>query len=135
METININHWAVIVAAVSTFILGGLWWSPLMFEKAWKRENNFTDEFLKKGNMPKIFGLSFIFTLIMSYNLAFFLNDTKIDAGMGALYGFLTGFGWVAMAIFVLGMFERKSWTLMLINGVYMIVSFTIMGLIIGAWK
>jgi hypothetical protein len=71
----------------------------------------------------------------MSYNLAFFLGDPKIDAGMGALYGFLTGFGWVAMGIFILGLFERKNWKYMLINGMYMIVSFTIMGFILGAWR
>ncbi|HNR05945.1 MAG TPA: DUF1761 domain-containing protein [Saprospiraceae bacterium] len=135
MEPIQINHLAVLVAALSTFLLGGLWWSPVLFEKAWKEENRFTDEMLRQGNMAKIFGLAFVFSLIMSYNLAYFLGDPGIKAGTGALYGFFTGFGWVSMAIFIIGLFERKSWRYMLINGGYMVVAFTIMGLILGAWK
>lgn len=135
MESVQINHLAVLVAALSTFLLGGLWWSPVLFEKAWKQENQFTDEMLKQGNMAKIFGLAFVFSLIMAYNLAFFLGDPEIKAGTGALYGFFTGFGWVAMAIFIIGLFERKSWRYLRINGGYMVVAFTIMGLILGVWK
>ena len=85
--------------------------------------------------MAKIFGLSFVFLLVMSYNLAFFVGAPEIKAGMGAMYGFLTGFGWVAMGIFVLGLFERKTWRYMFINAGYMVVSFTMMGAILGAWK
>lgn len=135
MANIHINHPAVITAAVSTFLLGGLWWSPMLFEKAWKEECGFTDEFLKKGNMAKIFGLSFVFSLVMAYNLAFFVGTPDVNAMMGAVYGFLTGFGWVAMGIFILGLFERRTWRYMLINAGFMMVSFTIMGLILGAWK
>jgi hypothetical protein len=135
MDFANLNHAAVVLAAVSTFVLGAIWWSPLMFEKRWKAENNFSDEFLKKGSMARIFTLSFLFTMVMAYNLALFLNAPVVGATKGAWYGFLTGFGWVAMAIFILGLFERRSWKLMFINGVYMAVSFALMGMIIGGWR
>lgn len=135
MENISINHLAVIAAALSTFLLGGLWYSPMLFGKAWQRENNLSDDELKKANRVKIFGLSFIFSVIMAYNLAFFISGPSVGAGTGALYGLLTGLGWVALGMFITGLFELKSWTYMLINGGYMSVSFTIMGLIIGVWK
>lgn len=131
----SINHFAVFTAALSTFLVGGLWYSPILFGKAWQRENDLTDEDLAKGSMAKIYGLSFLFALLMAYNLAFFLNDISIDSKMGLLYGFLTGFGWVAMAMFMVGQFERKSTRYMLINAGYMVVAFTLMGLILGAWK
>ncbi len=131
----SVNHLAVIIAALSTFLIGGLWYSPVLFGKAWQRENGLSDTDLQQGNMATIFGLSFLFSLLMAYNLAFFLNDPSIDLSMGTLYGFLTGFGWVAMALFIIGLFERKSWKYMLINGGYMIVAFTVMGAILGAWK
>ena len=57
MEGLNI--WAVIVAALSTFLIGGLWYSPAVLGKAWMRENGFTEESLKGANMAKIFGLAF----------------------------------------------------------------------------
>jgi hypothetical protein len=64
-----------------------------------------------------------------------FLNDPSIDMKMGALYGFLTGFGWVALALAVNRLYERKSWKYMVISGAYWTVVFTLMGLILGVWK
>ena len=56
----EINWIAVVVAAVACFLLGGLWYSPVLFGKAWQREAGLTDEQLKNGNMVKIFGLSLV---------------------------------------------------------------------------
>ena len=53
----EINWIAVVVAAVGSFLLGGLWYSPAMFGKVWQREAGLTDEQLKNGNMVRIFGL------------------------------------------------------------------------------
>ena len=43
MDYSTINYFAVLAAAVSTFVLGGLWYSPMLFGKAWMRANNFTE--------------------------------------------------------------------------------------------
>ena len=45
-----VNILAVLIAAVSSFLLGGLWYSPALFGKAWQREVGLTDEQLAKGN-------------------------------------------------------------------------------------
>jgi hypothetical protein len=131
----HLNWLAVMAAAVSTFALGGLWYSPALFGRAWMSVNNLTDADLAKGNMVKIFGLSFIFAVVMAANLAAFLADAKTTAVWGATAGFLAGFGWVALGIATIALFERRSWKYMLINGGYVTVSFVIMGLIIGAWR
>jgi hypothetical protein len=132
MDISTLNWFAVIVAALSNFLIGGLWYSPLLFGKIWMKENNFSDDDLKKGNMPKILGLTFLFSIVMAFNLAMFLNDANTTATWGAIAGFLAGFGWVAMAIFINGQFERRSARYMLIHGGYFTISFIIMGLIIG---
>ena len=134
MPNIQINHFAVIAAALSTFLIGGLWYSVL-FAGTWQRASHIPDDEIKNANMVRIFGLSFLFSLVMAYNLAFFLGGASIGAAMGALYGLLTGLGWVTMGVFIIGLFERRSWTYLLIHGGYMSVAFTVMGLIIGAWK
>ena len=135
MDMSAINWLAVLVAALSTFLLGGLWYSPVLFGKAWMKENGFTDDDMKKGNMGMIFGLSFMWSLVMAANLAMFLNDSKTGTAWGATAGFLAGFGWVAMSIFIIGLFERRSLRYLLINAGYMTVSFVVMGLILGAWR
>ncbi len=69
MDISTLNWFAVIVAALSNFLIGGLWYSPILFGKVWMKENNFSDDDLKNGNMPKIFGLTFLFSIVMAFNL------------------------------------------------------------------
>src|SRR3990170_4401148 len=132
MEGLNI--WAVLVAALSTFLIGGLWYSPVVFGKVWMRENGFTEQTLQTGNMARIFGLAFFLALIAAINLAMFLGPENRPV-MGALWGFAAGFGWVATFIGTHYLFERKSFTLFLINAGYSIVALTVMGVILAAWK
>lgn len=127
----NLNWLAIIAAALSTFLIGGIWYA--IFKNSWMIANNFTESDLNKRNMPKVFLLSFLFSMIMSVNLAMFIG--KEDLIFGTIAGFMTGFGWVTFAIAIIALFENKSMKYVLINGGYMIVSYTIMGLILGAWK
>jgi len=128
----ELNYLAILLAALSTFLLGGLWYSPAAFGKAWMKENGFTEEDLKKGSMLKIFGLAFVLALISAINLAMFLGPEK-EVSMGAAYGFAAGFGWVATFVGTHYLFERKSFKLFLINAGYSVVALTIMGVIIVA--
>lgn len=129
----EINYLAVGVAAISSFFIGGLWYSPLLFQKQWMKENGFSEEDLKSGNMLVIFLTSLLCSLIISINLAAFLGpDASISWGAGA--GALAGFGWVAMGYAVTYSFERKSIRLWLINAGYHVLSFTLMGTILTAW-
>lgn len=130
----QLNYFAILVSALSTFLIGGIWYSPALFGKAWMIENGFTEESLKGSNMVKIFGLSFILGLVAAINLAFFIGEESRPL-IGALWGFLAGFGWVATFIGTHYLFERRSFRLFLINAGYSIVALTIMGLILAAWK
>jgi hypothetical protein len=131
---VHINHLAVIAAALSSFVIGGLWYSPLLFHRAWMRVNGLTEKDLKSGT-AKIFGLSLLLSIIMSYNLAAFLATPDTTVLWGATAGALAGIGWVALSIGVLGLFERRSLTYVLINGGYFALSFVVMGTILGAWR
>ncbi len=131
---VQLNYLALLVAALSTFLLGGLWYSPAVFGKAWMRENGFKEEDMKGANMVKIFGLAFLLAVISAVNLAMFMGPEN-DPTMGALWGFLAGAGWVATFVGTHYLFERKSFTLFLINAGYSVVALTIMGIIIAAWK
>lgn len=128
----NLNWLAVIVAALSTFLIGGLWYSPLLFENGWLNANSFTQDDLKSRNMPLVFGLSFLLSFIMALNLAMFIGQEDLSFGITA--GFLAGFGWVSLAIGIIALFEKRPLKYVLINGGYMVVAFTVMGAILGAW-
>jgi len=128
------NWIAVAVAGISAFVLGGVWYSPALFGKAWMKENNLTEAQVKAGNKGKIFGWALILTLVMSANLAMYLNDPKINFQLGLLYGFLAGL-WVFCGIAIVGLFELKTGRYILINGGYCFLALGLMGAILGAWR
>ena len=131
-ETLSHLNWlAILVAAGSAFLIGGIWY--FVFEKQWMAVNNFTRELLLQRKLPYVFSLSFLFSFIMAFNLAMFLG-TKADVHFGLLAGFLAGFGWVFFSIGIISVFEKRSFKYTLINGGYMVVAFTVMGAILGAW-
>lgn len=130
----NINYLAVIAAALASMAIGAVWYSPLLFVKTWMKENGFTPENLKHRSpfTPMIF--SFILTNIMAFVLALFLAGPS-DVAWGMIAGGLAGVGWVSLSLGVIYLFEGKSLKLWLINGGYCMLSFIVMGAIIGGWK
>ena len=144
MDMGTINWLAVLVAGISSFVVGGIWYSPGLFGKAWMKDSDLTAEDIKKGNKGKIFGWTFIFSLLMAVNLGMFLSDPpstcpadcapKVDITWGAMAGFLAGI-WTFCAIAIHSLFELKPWRLILINGFYSVVALTLMGAIIGVWR
>jgi len=133
MNMQTLNPWAILAAAVSAFLVGGLWYSPVMFGALWKRANRFSED--PPPASGKIFAVSLVLSLIMAFNLAMFLNDAKTTLAWGATAGFLAGFGWVAMGIGVVSLFERRPWSYVFVNGGYLTVALVLMGAILGGWR
>ena len=129
----EVNYVAVALAALSAFLLGGLWYSPALFANRWMRLTGQSEETLKGGTMALIFGGAFVLNLIAAYVLAMFLGD--LPWRYGALYGLAIGLCWVATSLGVNYLFERRPLGLWLINAGYFILQFTAMGAIIGAFN
>lgn len=128
-----INWLAAIAAAVASFVLGGLWYSPALFGKAWMAETGLTEEELKKGNPAVTYGVSFLLCLMASVVFAMFLGPNPA-MGLAVGAGASAGFCWVAASFGVNYLFERKSLKLWFINGSYHTVQFTLFGVILGLW-
>lgn len=135
MQNLYINHLAVVICALANLALGALWYSPILFYRAWLSEAKLSEEQLETSNSAKIYGLAFLFALLISYNLAFFLGDSQTTATRGATAGFLAGFGFSALIFAIIALFERRSWRYMLINGGYITAYFTLIGFILGLWR
>lgn len=160
----EMNFYAVLVAAITTLVVGSVWYSPLLFGKAWMKETGLTEEDLKKGSMLKIFGLTFIFSVMFAMILQMLCVHQFGPLGMiggpdyietanpsyaafmadygtafrtfehGALHGFISGLFLALPMIAINGLFERKSWKYILIHTGYWTVSMTIMGAIVCGW-
>lgn len=132
METVAINWLAVIVAAISAFGVGGIWYGPL-FRTAWMDAFNLSEEHLAKRNMPMVFGLSLLLSLIAAANLEAFIG-AEATLTFGIFAGFAAGLGWVAVFLGIIYLFEMRSIKGYLINAGYCVIALTVMGAILGAW-
>jgi uncharacterized protein DUF1761 len=138
MDFPAVNYLAVLLAAVSAFLLGGLWYSPALFAKQWMAYTGHGDcegegegEAAKKGNTGLIFGGAFLLSLIAAYVFAIFLGR-EMGAQHGAIAGFAAGLFWVATSFGISYLFEQRPLGLWLINGGYHTLQFTLYGLVLG---
>ena len=72
----SINPGAVLAAALSSFLLGGLWYSKILFGNIWMREAGYDES---GGHHPaRVFGVGFVFSLIGAYVFARFLGPAPV---------------------------------------------------------
>jgi hypothetical protein len=128
----QINYLAVIAAAVSAFLLGGLWYS-MLFGKAWMAASGVTEAQAPEGHGAKVFGIAFIWALLGAFVFAMFLGPAPAF-GFATAAGFAAGLFWVAGSFAINYQFERRPAKLLLINGGYHTVQYTLYGAILGLW-
>jgi hypothetical protein len=128
----DVNWLAVLLCGVGSLVLGGVWYAPPVFGRAWQRLAGISDEALAGGSMAMIFGLAFLLSLVAAAVFAMFLGRgfglvPAVAAGASA------GLCWVAASYGINYLFERRPFGLWAINGGYHTVQFTLFGLILGA--
>lgn len=134
MDALHFNFAAIFVAALMSFAIGGLWYSPLLFARPWMKEAGLTEEQTRAAPMGRVFGLAAIASLVMAFNLAAFIGP-KASLTFGLFAGAAAAIGWVAMSLGVIYLFEQRSLKLWLINSGYQVIAYTLMGGLIGVWK
>jgi hypothetical protein len=137
----HINLLAVFVAALSTMVVGFLWYSPLLFAKAWMREMGYDPndktrmEEMKKSAGPA-YGGSFVASLVSAFTLALILHGLRADdLHFGLMAGFHVWLGFVATVQFTGALFAKQSMKLFAINTGYQLVCYLLMGAILAAWR
>ena len=134
MDLSKLNYLAILAAAASAFVIGGVWYSPILFGNAWMKAAGLSESEARTRNMGVVFGVSFLLSLIVSFNLAAFLAGPP-NLSWGITAGALAGIGWVATAMGITYLFEARPPKLFLVNAGYHAVTFMIMGGILGVWK
>ena len=128
----QISWIGVVVAAVSSFAVGAVWYSPALFAGVWQRESRVIIDAQTPGpSMVSILVPAFVLQLLAAMAFALFLG-VRPGLVFGAGAGFAAGLFWVAGAFGVNYLFERRSLKLWLINGGYNVVTYTLLGAILG---
>ncbi len=141
MHLHSLNLLAVLVAAISTMVVGFLWYSPLLFAKPWMREMGYdpTDkarmEEMKKSAGPA-YGGSFLASLVSAFVLSLFLHWLRAESlHVGLMVGFHVWLGFVATVQLTGVLFMKQSMKLFGINTGYQLVCYLVMAAILVAWK
>jgi len=137
----SLNWLAVLVAAISTMVVGFLWYSPLLFAKPWMREMGYdpndkakTDE-MKKTAGPAYAG-SMAASLLSAFTLALILHGLRAeDLHFGIMASFHIWLGFVATVQFTGALFMKQSMKLFAINTGYQLVCYLVMGTILTVWR
>jgi len=141
MHMHSLNWVAILVAAISTMVVGFLWYSPLLFAKPWMREMGYdpndkakTEEIKKSAG--KAYGGSFVASLISAFTLALILHGLRAeDWHFGIMASFHIWLGFVATVQFTGALFMKQSMKLFGINTGYQLVCYLVMGVILTLWK
>jgi hypothetical protein len=127
----DINILAVVVAAASSFLLGGLWYSPMLFLNPWNKGMGRTEK--DDGHPAKVFGLSFIFALASAFVFAMLLGPAPV-LSEAVKAGAVVGVGFVGLSFGINYQFANRPLSTLFIDGGYHTAQFLLYGLILGAW-
>jgi hypothetical protein len=125
----NANLLAVFVAAAAGFLVGGIWYGPL-FGKIWQRENDLSDDDIKNANMLRIYGTTFLFSVLSAVFLGHLLAHFNADLTRTMMISTGIAIGFIAPAIGTNYLFSRKSGTLFFIDAGYWVAFYAAMGLV-----
>jgi uncharacterized protein DUF1761 len=146
MQLPQVNYLAVLVAGIVIFLLGGLWYSPLLFAKRWTALQGRTEEQMRAqaaaANMPLMYLSAFICGLIIAWAMAVlgncFMPPSAISVGDWVMRGIKLGafawFGFVLPTSYATALFSMKPKQLWLIDAGYNLVAFVLAGIILMAW-
>jgi len=138
-----VNYLAILVAAIVIFILGGLWYSNILFARKWIALQGRTEEQMKaqaaSANMPLMyfsaFVCAFLIAWVMAHLIAHMAAVTEVTAGHGALFGVICWLGFAAPTSYATALFSGKPRQLWLIDTTYNLVSFVLAGIILAVWR
>ena len=140
MEFMGVNLWSVLAAAVSSMILGFLWYSPLLFAKPWTLAMGYDPndkakmEEMRKG-AGKLYGITFIASLISAFVLGKIIEITTVNSvPYGMKIGFAVWLGFVTTVQLTSTLFKKRPIKLYLIDTGYQLVCYLAMGAILAKW-
>ena len=127
----DVNWLAIVLAAACGFIVGGIWYGPVMGKK-WMGAVGLTEDQIKEGNMGLIYGGAFAFSLLASWTLAhtFASYGTDLSITAKVMTGFGVAIGFIIPALGTNYLFSQKGKMLFFIDAGYWMLFYTVMGLV-----
>jgi uncharacterized protein DUF1761 len=153
----EMNYLILLVAALIPMLIGFIWYNPKTFGNAWMKAADMTEDKINSGKMGVIFGVSYIFSILIASALMGFVihqmgvfslvggNAELLQTGTaaafmaeygnefrtfkhGLLHGVIAGFTIALPILGINALFERKGFKYIAVNAGYWIVTLGLMG-------
>jgi hypothetical protein len=131
----HMNHWAILVSALILWVLGAIWYSPLLFARPWMASVGVVPGHPQKGFAAGAIA-SFLGDLVVAFVLLHFVQWSRaVTFATGAFVGLLCWVGLIAATGIPQGIYERRPFKLFAINGGYWLVGLLIVGGLLAVWR
>jgi hypothetical protein len=136
---VEVNELAVLLAAISSMVVGSIWYLPGVFGNSWmKMTKSKMGKGASGGKMAWMYGSVFVASLFTAYILAhviylsnrFFGHSYLVDSISTAAWMWI---GFVAARFYVHDTFEERRKMLTILNAGHELVTLLVMAIIIGA--
>src|ERR1041385_4051492 len=128
----------VFAAAIVAWLIGALWYSPVMFAKSWVAAHGYTEEQLKSMQVMqgKVIALTLAAMLGIAAVLQIFLNPLGADSLRdGMMWAFHAWLGFALPLGFIAHLYAQKKWAAWFIDAGYQLVYLLAMGAILAGWR
>jgi hypothetical protein len=131
---VNVNITAILLAAIANIIIAAVWYA-VIFGRVWHKLTGIKEIKISGTNIAMVLTGSLIMSFVLYHSIAFgnaYVNMQGIEGGlMGGLFGWL---GYIAPVTLIAKIYERRSWTLWLLDTGFWLVSLLVMGMILSFW-
>jgi hypothetical protein len=135
-ESYKINYLAVLASIIWLFVLGFLWYGPILGEPWMKLVGLTMAEVEANPPGASIWIANIIGSGVPVLIMAFFFSKMNVQSAMtGLIYGLLIGFCFNLMPTIVNGLFAKSPYGLAWITGGFQTVGWGVTGLILGGWR
>jgi hypothetical protein len=135
MHHLHFNHLAILASAVMQWLLGAIWYSPVLFAKPWSAMVGVTRDAAKKNAMIVGMIASFVGSLVLSFILAHIILWSGAEsAEWGALIGFIAWAGFMAAPLSASYIYEGRPFKLFAINTGCWLVALLLSGGLLAVW-
>jgi hypothetical protein len=134
MREVSLHLPAILTAAVARFVVGALWYSPVLFLQPWMRFAGITMEQVR-SRMPRGVPLDLLGSILAAFGMAYLVGYSGAQGVDGGLsIAFLVWLGFVAPSTIAPVIYEGKPLGVWLLNNGSHLISFMAMGAILAAW-
>jgi Protein of unknown function (DUF1761) len=137
MHLPQVNYLAVLVTGIVIFLIGGLWYSPLLFARRWVAMLGKSEDELKaNAGGPASYLLVFLCGLMTSFAMAIVVAHFRPTPTLKAIeVAILCWAGFAGATSFGTSLFSGERRGLWLINSSYNLVSFIVAAVILNRWR